>query len=434
MNLTEAYLLLFVLLAVVAVVSVLFKSRMTWVTPSIFVVCAIVTLVAGMGVRYREIVEGPFAFLDSLMWILCGGMFSYLLYQNGTFRYIFRKIIGKKRGPVMQLLLMVLFIAIPGMITGTAAASVGTTGLMVGKYLLEKNVEKAKVVELVAVSSLFGVVLPPLCMPAMMTTVAYANRGYPGSFEGYFLPCLIVALPALIIYCAMSGQRIVGDVEADSSAEAAGGPACLVPLIVVAVLVLCHNFLYFVLPFLGYPIIYTIGFILAIFLGASKANPLESAAGGARVVAAELALMCAFGAAMETLTLVGVNGTVSAQMAILGVNGTLQTLVLAALVLAGGILLGPGFAFVLTAFADYIITEAFYGGLGMTLLSMGIILSVVLFSSLRGGIVDMVGGALEITGVKGGSVLKRAWVPAALMLVVALIYMVARAACAVLMI
>lgn len=61
MNLAEAYLLLFVLLVVVAAASVFFKSRMSMVTPIIFAACAVVTLVAQMGVRVREIVEGPFA-------------------------------------------------------------------------------------------------------------------------------------------------------------------------------------------------------------------------------------------------------------------------------------------------------------------------------------------------------------------------------------
>ena len=84
MNLAEAYLLLLV-------------------TPIIFAACAVVTLVAQMGVRVREIVEGPFAYLDNAMWILCGAMFSCLLYENGTFQYIFQKLAARKRNPVLQL-------------------------------------------------------------------------------------------------------------------------------------------------------------------------------------------------------------------------------------------------------------------------------------------------------------------------------------------
>ena len=59
MNLTEAYLLLAVMLAVVAVVSVLFKGKSGLIAPLIFVAGLITALVAGLGFRLREVTEGP---------------------------------------------------------------------------------------------------------------------------------------------------------------------------------------------------------------------------------------------------------------------------------------------------------------------------------------------------------------------------------------
>ena len=55
MNLTEAYLLLAVMLAVVAVVSVLFKGKSGLIAPLIFVAGLITALVAGLGFRLREV-------------------------------------------------------------------------------------------------------------------------------------------------------------------------------------------------------------------------------------------------------------------------------------------------------------------------------------------------------------------------------------------
>lgn len=433
MNLTEAYLLLFVMLVVIAVASVFFKSRMVAVTPIMFVACAIVTLVAQMGIRIREIAEGPVAYLDSSMWILCGAAFSFLLYENGTFQFIFQKIVGNKRNAVLQLMLLVLFIAIPGMLTGTALISIATTGLMVGRYLLNKGVEKAKAVEVVAVSAMFGVILPPLCMPAMLTTIAHGPSGYPGSFEGHFVPCLVVALPALIVYCAISGRRILGEMEAQA-AETKGSALCLIPLVVVALLVIGHNFLYFVMPFLGYPLIYTIGFVLAIFLKAGSANPLEAAASGIRAAATEVALMCAFGAVTEVFTLVGVSGTLSTHMVLLGVNAIFEALVLLALILVLGTLLGPCVGFAMATIGTYLVVEAMYGNTEMAMLAVGIITALTLFTSLRGGLVEQAGNALEVTGVSGKDVLKKTWIPVVLMVLVAVIYIVARVACKALMI
>ena len=142
MNLTEAYLLLAVMLAVVAVVSVLFKGKSGLIAPLIFVAGLITALVAGLGFRLREVTEGPFVFVDTLMWVLCGAAFSYLLYVNGTFQFLFAKVVGKKRSPAAQMFILILFIGLPGMITGTALASVATTGLMAGRYLLDKGMEK----------------------------------------------------------------------------------------------------------------------------------------------------------------------------------------------------------------------------------------------------------------------------------------------------
>lgn len=54
MNLTEAYLLLAVMLAVVAVVSVLFKGKSGLIAPLIFVAGLITALVAGLGLPGSE--------------------------------------------------------------------------------------------------------------------------------------------------------------------------------------------------------------------------------------------------------------------------------------------------------------------------------------------------------------------------------------------
>ena len=110
MNLTEAYLLLAVMLAVVAVVSVLFKGKSGLIAPLIFVAGLITALVAGLGFRLREVTVGPFVFVDTLMWVLCGAAFSYLLYVNGTFQFLFAKVVGKKRSPAAQMFILILFI------------------------------------------------------------------------------------------------------------------------------------------------------------------------------------------------------------------------------------------------------------------------------------------------------------------------------------
>lgn len=430
MNLTEPLLLLVVLLAIVAVASVFFKSRMTWVTPVVFLGCAVITLVAGMGIKIREIVEGPFVYLDSSMQILTGAAFCYLMYKNGTFQFLFDKIIAKKRGGFVQMLLLVLFIGLPGMISGSALVCVATTGMMAGKYLLDKGVDKAKVVEVVSVASVLGMLMPPLCGPAMMTTIA-RQGGYPGSFEGFFVPLLVATLPILIVYCIMAGGRILGDVEA-AEVEKKGSAICLLPMLVVAVLVICHNFTYTVTPFLGYPLIYTIGFVLAIVLKVESANPLISAADGMRAAAVEVAAMCAFASVVEILTVVGTNGTIAAWYTINKPDVNVYSLALMAVVLVLGYVLGPVMGITFAGFAVYVITVAISND-GIVMMGMAMVLALVYLTCLRGGIVDQTSEALGVSGVSSKTVFGKVLVPAILMLVMAVVFVVARASLAGLM-
>ena len=388
MNLTEAYLLLAVMLAVVAVVSVLFKGKSGLIAPLIFVAGLITALVAGLGFRLREVTEGPFVFVDTLMWVLCGAAFSYLLYVNGTFQFLFAKVVGKKRSPAAQMFILILFIGLPGMITGTALASVATTGLMAGRYLLDKGMEKSKVVEVVTVGALMGMLLPPLCVPAMAPTIARQGL-YPGAFEGYFLPILILALPALIVYCALAGRRVLGEWEADGNVEKTGSAVCLIPY------------------YGGYPVIYLIGFVLALIFKCKGANPLIAAADGIRTVAVELALILAYASVVETFNLVGVNGTLSAQMEIAGINGAVIALVLGLLVLAGGLLLGTPFAYVVGALATYLVSNSNYGSYELSMMAVGAAIAMSMFLALRGSLAETVGETLGVTGVTGTEVVKR---------------------------
>lgn len=403
MNLTETYLLLFVMLAIVVTASIFLKGKHGMIAPCIYAAGLITALVAQMGFRLREVTEGPFVFVDSTMWVLCGAVFCYLLYRNGTFQYIFNKIISVKRGSAAQMILLVLFIALPGMLSGTAMLCVVTTGMIAGHYMLDKGVEKGAVVELVAVSSFFGMLLPPLSIPAMMTTVARAGA-YPGSFEGYFVPLLVAVFPALIVYCLLSGKRLVGGLEAEEAADKSGNALCLIPLVMVLVLLLCYNFLYSVLPFIGVPPIFVVGCILAVVCKRDSFNPLLAAADGVRYAAIELAMMLAFASATEVFTLVGVNGTIAAQLKLAGTNTALimfaglaiALLVTCLLGMPAGIVIGAPILYVGTILGRSVI---FY-------MLVGIVISIGMLVSRRGSLIETVSEELEVEKVPVADVLK----------------------------
>ena len=92
---------------------------------------------------------------------------------------------------------------------------------------------------------------------------------------------------------------------------------------------------------------------------------------GIRTVAVELALILAYASVVETFNLVGVNGTLSAQMEIAGINGAVIALVLGLLVLAGGLLLGTPFAYVVGALATYLVSNSNYGSYELSMMAVG---------------------------------------------------------------
>ena len=189
--------------------------------------------------------------------------------------------------------------------------------------------------------------------------------------------------------------------------EKTGSAVCLIPLAVVAVLVLCYNFLYFLIPYWGLSGDLPHRLRAGPDLQVQGSQPLIAAADGIRTVAVELALILAYASVVETFNLVGVNGTLSAQMEIAGINGAVIALVLGLLVLAGGLLLGTPFAYVVGALATYLVSNSNYGSYELSMMAVGAAIAMSMFLALPGSLAETVGETLGVTGVTGTEVVKR---------------------------
>ena len=104
-----------------------------------------------------------------------------------------------------------------------------------------------------------------------------------------------------------------------------------------------------------------------------------------------------------------------------------------AVVLVLGYVLGPVMGITFAGFATYVITVAVNND-GIVMLAMAMVLSLVYLICLRGGIVDQTGEALGVSGVSSKNVVGKILVPAILLLVMAVVFFVARASVANLMI
>ena len=118
----EEYLLALLMLGAVAVVEICTRNHPKWWAPALLLAAVAGSLVAGMGIRCREIVEGPFGFLDALLPCVVAMIFLRVLKDGGAWDLLFARLQGKS--PLLTSFGMLLFLALPGMLTGFAAASV----------------------------------------------------------------------------------------------------------------------------------------------------------------------------------------------------------------------------------------------------------------------------------------------------------------------
>mgnify|MGYP003322750885 CR=1 FL=1 len=106
------------------------KNDRKWGVLFMFLASVAGSLTAGMGIRFREIVEGPYALLDAALSVCCASIFVWLFYCCGGFENIYNSIC-KIKNKTLKAFAVLLFIAMPAALTGFAAASVLTTGKIV---------------------------------------------------------------------------------------------------------------------------------------------------------------------------------------------------------------------------------------------------------------------------------------------------------------
>lgn len=416
---TEVLIILVVMLGIVAISGFLLRNDYAKLSIVIVIASLIGAFVAQMGIRIREVVEGPFAYLDSVLAAMTGMIFVVVLMENGTLELMLNSLLSKKRSPFLNSLLLILFIGLPGIFTGSATASILTTGTMVGGYLINKGIERSKVVEFISISSLIGLILPPICLPAMFIVVSRSGS-YPASFEGYTIPLLVAAVPALIAYSIISSRWIdklnVEEVTNKTSFKA------VVPIIVVTFLLFSHNFLFRFMPFLGYPFIFIIGIILAFILPSKKFNIIHSARKGINMIVPVIAVVFAVGSALEIFTLTGVSGMLATIF--YTTSPTLFTLVSVIIIMACGFIFGGPFACLIGVLSSYVIGAILYQGNELMLTAISVALCVALFVPTRGGLVEYTALTLGVVDINNKLVVKNAAITVLTMIIMAIIYSV----------
>lgn len=392
--------------------SIATRNDRKWSVFFLFLASVAGSLAAGMGIRFREIVEGPFGFLDSMLCVCAASVLVAVLERSGAFGYLADRVFSI-RSRTLRAFGVLFLIALPSMLTGFAGSSLLTTGRLFRERA--QGADPKKVHLTVCVGAFIGVILPPNCIPAMIAANG-AGSVLPTPYAGFFLPLLVIGLPAFIVYALMR-RDILASVEVK---EKSGSGSALVSLIVLAVAgiaVLFDGVLPNVLYLGGNTLVFFVSSIIVIAIckgfGGFKAV-FDTVSDGLMKAVVPMAVVFSLGSFIEVSSMTGVRGLYS--MWILPYNVVPVMLVL----MAAALVIGYFFS---TPVPAFLITYAVFpiGWLANTVpvAGLGAALAAVALITRNGGIVNC-----RENGLRSSDVLREVWLPVVLVLAVGTAFVV----------
>lgn len=413
----EEYIVALVMFAVLIIGQIVTKNEKKWAAVFLLLASVAGSLAADMGVRFREIVEGPFGFLDAALSVAAAAVFTGLLYRTGFFGKLLEKI-GRIRAKGLRAVLLMLFIALPGMFTGLASLSVITTGKLAGEKLKAKGVSEGKVGAAVMAGAFLGMMLPPNCLPAIIAANG-AGSVLPTPYVGFFMPLLVMALPSLLLFALLNVKTL-----ALCGEESEEKPAEKLPLF--ELIVFCLVCAALLVEGLLTSFVYIGGNTLAFFLGAllllfAKGGGVSAAADSLFDAVIPLALLFTLGSFIEVSSMTGIRGIYSLLTLPQTTGGqtTLVMLVLMALGLALSFFLSVPIPAFLVTYAVFPI-----GWLANPVIVTGISAAAGLayLFAVRGGLYTETVRTLALKDVKWSGSMKALCLPILLMLAIAVVF------------
>lgn len=267
-------------------------------------------LAAGDGIVLRHLFEGTFVYLDTVLIIATAMIFMTFVQEAGTLDALAEVIVSRfYRLPAVMLVLLMLIVMFPGMVTGSAAASVLSAGAIVAPILLLMGVPTPNAGAFLAIGAVLGMAAPPVNIPAMLITGG-VDMPYIG-FEG---PLFVLTIGSGIIAALFLGLRHCQKLDyqviergLDREIGKRYGPKLYLPLVLLIVLMLACRVFPNVVPTLGMPLIFLIGAAAGCFSGRRFAV-IASAREAIRTTVPVLGKLMGVGMFIQVMTLTGVRG------------------------------------------------------------------------------------------------------------------------------
>lgn len=267
-------------------------------------------IAGGQGLALRHLVEGMFAYVDTIMVIATAMIFMKVIQESGALDAIASLIIQRfHKVPALMLIFIMIIIMFPGMITGSSTASVLSAGSIMAPVLMMMGVPALETASILAMGGILGMIAPPTNLPAMII-----GAGIDIPYSGFELPLALLTFPLAFVFVLMFAYKYVKkmDYEAvknklNTASRKKFGFRVYIPIIVAIILMVVSKM---VSAFsIGMPLVFLISAIVGCFTG-YKVNLPKVAKDSINSVLPVMGILMGVGMFIQIMTLTGVRGLI----------------------------------------------------------------------------------------------------------------------------
>lgn len=269
------------------------------------------TLISGNSIPVRHLIEGSFAYIDTILVISTAMIFMKIVQEIGTLNSLTATILRKfHKTPIVLLILLMLISMFPGMITGSSTASVLTAGSIVAPIFIILGIPAIETAAIIAIGGLCGMIAPPVNVPVMII-----GGGIDMPYVGFTIPLLILTIPVAIFSVLYLGLKHTKNIDynlINEKIEAENNEKNKIKLyipIILVVLLMIADKVFPRLFGLGMPLIFIIGSIAGIVCG-KKIDVIKVSKEAINQCLPVLGILMGVGMFIQIMTLTGVRGFV----------------------------------------------------------------------------------------------------------------------------
>ena len=268
-------------------------------------------IAGGQGLALRHLVEGMFAYVDTIMVIATAMIFMKVIQESGALDAIPSLIIQRfHKVPALMLIFIMIIIMFPGMITGSSTASVLSAGSIMAPVLMLMGVPVLETACILALGGVLGMIAPPTNIPAMII-----GAGIDIPYSGFGLPLTMLTFPLAFLFVLMFGYKYVKnmnyvEVEAKLNTDSRErfGFKVYIPLLLAIVLMVLNKAVP-AIPDIGMPLVFLISAVVGCFTG-YKFNFFKAAKESVHSALPVMGILMGVGMFIQVMTLTGVRGLI----------------------------------------------------------------------------------------------------------------------------